>query len=594
MNYFSYIKDQIQILEVIGSYTTLKQAGTYWKGCCPFHQEKTPSFTVSPNRGIFYCFGCHAGGDIITFMSKAEACTPYEATQLLIERFQLTIPAELSATQPAQQEQRFQEKKKHWHICQFITTWCHAQLLKHKPALEYLKQRQLHGTTLTAYTIGYFPSKSTALKHFISEAQKAHILAKDLLEIGFLAQGKSGLYSPFEERIIFPISDHLGRVCGFGGRIYAPQDERPKYYNSKESAYFTKGSLLFGFEQAKRSIQHSTHAILVEGYMDCITLHQFGHTNTIATLGTACTAEQLHILARYAQRLFIMYDGDTAGQQAMIRLAQLAWQVNIELAIVQLPEKQDPALFLTEGNPIAPLLENAKDIFSFFVSHLGTHFTTQSLQEKVLRTKRLLAIVVQIEDSLKKELLLQMAAKAFNVPLAILHRTLEQAFGPTKSAPEAAPACPSSPQPRLQEKTISELEKKLFSVILNNIVEMRNEKVEQLIAWFTEPLKGILNNALTIPGTTSKECLTHLLRTIPDEQKELISKLLVEYQAYDTSDTYQQLEQQFRKQYWKSMVNTFKLRLARAQQQHDQTLITQLLNDFQKERQALMNRGHDD
>jgi len=345
-----------------------------------------------------------------------------------------------------------------------------------------------------------------------------------------------------------------------------------------------------GLNREKKAIQSSTQALLVEGYMDCITLHQFGHTNTIATLGTACTSEQLQLLARYAQRLFIMYDGDNAGQQAMIRLAQLAWQVNIELSILQLPDQQDPALFLTNGNSIEPLLVASKDIFSFFIQHLGTQFENQSLQEKVLRTKRLLHIVMQIEDTLKKELLLQMAAKAFGVPLAILHQALEREFSPVKNQ-ENRGSFPQRSALPVQSKTISELEKKLFSVILNNITEMRNEKVEQLIAWFVEPLKEILNNALTVPGTTSQECLSNLLRTASEEQKELISKLLVEFQEFYTCETYEQLEQQFRKQYWKSMVNTFKLKLANAQQQHDQALITQLLHDFQKQRQALMNRG---
>jgi DNA primase len=203
-------------------------------------------------------------------------------------------------------------------------------------------------------------------------------------------RGKSAFFSPFEERIIFPICDHLGRYCGFGGRIFKEHDARAKYYNSKESAHFIKGSLLFGLEQAKKEMQKSGTVFLVEGYTDCITMAQYGYTNTLATLGTACTLEHLSALARYVQRVFVIFDGDKAGNDAIIRLTKLCWQVDMELYVICLPSGDDPASFLSKQNSLEPFIQQAQDIFLFFIKTLGEGFTNQPLANKLARIRQLL------------------------------------------------------------------------------------------------------------------------------------------------------------------------------------------------------------
>ena len=169
---------------------------------------------------------------------------------------------------------------------------------------------------------------------------------------GILSESKNALYSPFEDRIMFPITDNLGRFCGFGGRTFMPQDERPKYYNSKENNFFTKGSLIFGLNVAKRDIQHKEIVFVVEGYMDCIAMAQHGYTNTVATLGTACTLEHLKQLSRYASYVYVLYDGDAAGQSAILRLTELCWNVNMDLKVIRLPRQEDPASFLAKGKAL--------------------------------------------------------------------------------------------------------------------------------------------------------------------------------------------------------------------------------------------------
>ena len=283
MNLFSYLKSRIAILDVINQYTTIRKTGHYWKGCCPFHSEKTASFMVSPDKNIFYCFGCHAGGDVITFIARAENLSPLQAAQHLVERYSISLPENLES--PAKNHDKdIVQKKQYWHLCDLVAQWCHSNLLKSSAGLQYFKQRGISQSTMTNFCLGYFPQGVRAIKSLLEFVQPYNYLAQDLISASILAEGKAQLYSPFEERLMFPIKDHLSRYCGFGGRTFAVADERSKYYNSKENSYFLKGSLIFGFDLAKQSIQKQEAALLVEGYTDCIAMVQHGFTNTVAMI----------------------------------------------------------------------------------------------------------------------------------------------------------------------------------------------------------------------------------------------------------------------------------------------------------------------
>ncbi len=382
MSLFNYIKANLSIVDVVSEYVHLKQAGGYWKGPCPFHAEKDASFTVSPDKQIFYCFGCQASGDVIAFIAKTENLSQIEAVHHIIDRYKVAVPNDLLQKVGAS-SQSIKEKDAFFNICTTIATWAHEQLLRNHHATSYLAQRGLTTEINTLFNVGYFPGGVNNLNAFLKSIAKEGILAKDLLEYGFLMEGRAQLYSSFEERIIFPIRDNLGRYCGFGGRIFKNGDERAKYYNSKESDGFIKGKILFGFDLAKKSMQEREFAFLVEGYLDCITMVQYGYTNTVATLGTACTHEHLKLLSRHIKTLYVLYDGDNAGQNAMLRLTELCWEVNLELKVIQLPPKEDPASFLVGNGDLTPYTLNAQDIFTFFVQALSTNFLQKTLSEKV-------------------------------------------------------------------------------------------------------------------------------------------------------------------------------------------------------------------
>jgi DNA primase len=430
MNIFTFIKSRISIVDVINEYATLRKAGGYWKARCPFHHEKTGSFTVSPHKEIFYCFGCHKSGDVISFIADVENCSQIEAAKYIAERYQIELPEDLQSSHSQQEKNHYQD------ICTTVADWCHEHLKKSPSVLAYLNQRDITEQSIDYFKIGYFPSGLIAIKNLIHEMKNQNILVDDLIEAAIIAQGKTVLYSPFEERIIFPIADTMGNYCGFGGRIFKPNDQRPKYYNSHENDFFSKGSLLFGLDMAKKAIQETGHVFLVEGYTDCVAMAQHGYRNAVATLGTACTLQHLKLLARYANDVYVLYDGDAAGKQAILRLTQLCWQANTELKVIELPEGEDPASFLEKEGDLKALIAQAQDIFGFFIASMGTNFKTKSLNERVNLTRKLLETIASVDDALKADMLLQQAASTLGMPLATLTREMERIQNTVQRAPQ--------------------------------------------------------------------------------------------------------------------------------------------------------------
>ena len=488
MSIFEHIKARVSIQEVVGEYTALKPAGTYLKARCPFHHERTASFTVSPHREIFYCFGCHAGGDVIAFMAKAENCSQLEAAHLLAERYSIALPEESAA----QHQEAVGNKRQHRTACSAVAAWCHEKLQSSAAAKKYLKARGFDEAVIKDYSLGYFPGGPRSLGDLRRVIRDSNLLSSDLVDAGILAEGHSGIYSPFEERIIFPIRDQLGQCCGFGGRIFKPDDTRSKYYNSRESDHFAKGSLLFGMDRAKQAIQQEGTAFLVEGYTDCIAMAQHGFANCVATLGTACTVKHLSVLARYAREVYTLYDGDAAGEQAILRLATLCWQSDLELRVIEMAAGQDPASFLQDDGDLCARVAKAKEISVFFIDAMGSDFGSQALGEKVARTRRLLEVIAAVGDPLKQDILLQRAAGSMGVSTEVLRRELRRARPPSGGQDPFLNADEGkiAPEPPREE---DQLKKRLFCGILDNVGFLEEGRIHYVVQVLPEPMSGVLS-----------------------------------------------------------------------------------------------------
>lgn len=598
MSLFVYLKDHLPILDVISDFVSVKPAGHYWKGPCPFHAEKDASFTVSPDKQIFYCFGCHASGDVIGFISKTENLTQREAAQYLIERYSVTVPQHLM--QSAQMTtQNKDEKERYFRVCKAISEWSHRYLLSQKPALHYLNERDINNQSIQTFMMGYFPSGNGLIDAFIKDLTSAGIMLKDLLEHGFLAEGRSTLFSPFEERIIFPIRDTLGRFCGFGGRIFKPGDQRPKYYNSKESDGFEKGKLLFGLDLAKKAMQDQGFGFLVEGYMDCIMMVQYGYQNTVATLGTACTQEHLKILSRYIHTLYVLYDGDQAGQKAMLRLTELCWEVNLELKIIILPTGHDPASFLSQGDSLTGLINQATDIITFFINSTGANFTTRPLAHKLTVAEKIAAIIAKLPNPFKQDLLLHHAASIMQLPFSSIKELMLHSAKPPreKAVFESIPAITENVEihDNAANEEISLLEEKIFSVILNNITSSAETSIPvDAQPYFSAAGQYLLKQLSTFIGQEEKsnKSLHRFLEMLDESHRQWVVRISMQHGGESCQLTMDHLIVRFYKFHWQKIVKDIKEQIVLAKQENNDQKVQDVLTRFAQLKQGILqNRG---
>lgn len=583
MTLFETIKQKINILDVVREYTALKRAGSYWKGRCPFHHEKTASFTVSPDRGIFYCFGCHVSGDVVAFIARAENLPgQFDAAKLLAERNGIELPDEIphSKTTP-------QEKDRYVTLHTLVASWAHTQLMQHREALAYITGRGFTPDTLAQFSVGFFPAGQPAIKQLCALAQKQNFLAQDLVDCALLALSKNFYHSPFEERILFPIKNPMGQICGFGGRVYKKQDTRPKYYNTKESELFIKGSLLFGFDQAKKSIQEKQAVFVVEGYTDCLAMVQQGFTNTVATLGTACTHTHLKLLSRHADLLYVLYDADNAGTQAILRMTQLCWQVSMELRVVTLPPTTDPATFLLAGGSLAEPIAQAQDIFLYYVNTIAPHFASAGLNRKLEILRHLLDAIGGIEDPLKRDLVIHQASQTINIPAGVLSAELRR----MRSGEASDRVQPLQTTPQQEAHTFSgatQLEKKITCAILNStdILDMRS--ISYIIRYMPQPLAEYVRavTALCHQGVKDpfKEFYAH---QAPDVQKE-ISALVCSHEATSSPEQINALFNQWQRLQWRRIAVDIKEKIAEATLHRDTVTVQNLIAEFNRLKQELM------
>jgi len=421
----------------------------------------------------------------------------------------------------------------------------------------------------------------------LQSMREKQILPQDLLEAHILHEGKRVLYSPFEDRIIFPIKNHLGQFCGFGGRIFKQEDRRPKYYNSRENSHFMKGELLFGLDLTKKNIQKSGTVFLVEGYTDCIAMVQHGFNNTVATLGTACTLNHLKLLGRYANQLYVLYDEDSAGKKAILRLTELCWQATMELKIVSLPAQEDPASFLAGNNDLQPLINQAQDIFFFFIDSLGSDFSTKPLSNKIETIRAFLQTMATINDSLKQDILLQKGANIFNIPFESLKRELSTIKN-KKMQSDKNFTQPSSNKPFHTANSISDLEKNIFCAIINNTALLNRENGQYLLDHLPSPLCVMLKQLKLAIEQEASSGFSQFFDQLNEQQKHWVSQLLLKQEEEISETTFNQLCIQWQKQQWKIMVQNIKMKLMQLKQQGDKEKIQKILDDFAKLKQKMV------
>lgn len=409
------------IEDVVGQYVALTKRGNNLFGLCPFHSEKTPSFSVAPDKGIYYCFGCHKGGGAVNFIMEIENLSYPDAIRFLAKRAGMEVPED------DEYQSQFRKKERLWALCRDAARFFHAQLKTPQAteARKYIAKRGLSDGAITRFGIGFAPDSWTAL----TDAMTAKGYTKsELLEAGLVRKSeKNGsIYDWFRNKLIFPIIDVRGNVIGFGGRVL--DNSKPKYINSPESALFSKRRNLFAMNFVKKSKQG--YIILTEGYMDTVTLHQYGFDCAVASLGTSLTQEHADLLSKYTKEIVLIYDGDAAGQNAIRRAIPILEKTGLRIKILRMQGAKDPDEYLHEygADRFKLLLQGSEGQAEYRLQSLQMQFDLTQDEQKVEFAKQAAELICTFSTAVEREIYGTRAAEAAGLTPEVMKLEISKAF----------------------------------------------------------------------------------------------------------------------------------------------------------------------
>ena len=558
-DFIEKVRDANDIVDIIGQFTQLKPSGSNLTGLCPFpdHREKSPSFSVSQSKQVYYCFGCKKAGNIYSFVEQMQGLSFPEAVEYLARKAGLTLPA-VTAENRAQTEVKDGKKKLLFRITELASQVFHSHLNKtpsQHPVHEYVQHRGLKPETIEKFRIGYAPEGWEYLTR-IFESKKVPLQAAT--ELGLIkprGQGRQGHFDIFRNRLIFPIWSVSGQVIGFGGRSLS--SDPPKYLNSPDAEIFHKGKVFYGLHETAKFIRAQDQAIVVEGYMDFLALYQAGVQNVVATLGTALTVDHARILKRFTRNVVVLFDGDEAGQSAAERSAPILLSQGLYPRALVLPDEQDPDEFLqSQGREaLESLLKTAPELFSVLIQRkLKGHQGTNS--EKVALIDVLGPLVVASPDDRLRDLYTMELAQWLGLERGWVREAIKKggSRGPKESAKSEILSRPSAPTIKAEEDNeemilvekppraelellnLALLQKEyLEEVLASNVVShFQNLQLKKIFGVVErhyrqtpsdfDSLTGILSSRVRPPSTVS----LHLEKPFSDISREGAKKLILD------------------------------------------------------------------
>ena len=405
------IRSRNDIVSTISQYMTLKRKGRNYFGLCPFHNEKSPSFSVSPDKQIFHCFGCGVGGDVINFVKKIENVGFLDSVRLLAEKSGIQLPNDISKAE----EENIKLKNRVYKINELAAKFYHENLYKptSKIAQDYIKKRKLNNATLKSFLMGYASNSSNELLRYLKEQG---FTEEELLASCLIGKSDRGYYDKFRNRLMIPIRDERGRFIAFGGRVL--DDSKPKYINSPENIVYSKGRNLFGLNVAREGVHGPLKRLLiVEGYMDAISLYQRGITNVVASLGTALTDSQGRLLRRNTEQVILGYDADGAGQQAIIRGMEILKSMDIDIRILQISGAKDPDEYVLKFGPekMVKAMDEAISAIEFKIKVLRANLDLNNVNDKVKFLTEIAKILSNVDNNIEREVYIDRISKVYEI-----------------------------------------------------------------------------------------------------------------------------------------------------------------------------------
>jgi DNA primase len=470
------IRNSNDIVAVVSQYVSLKRSGSNYMGLCPFHSEKSPSFSVSPNKQIFHCFGCGVGGNVIHFVSKIENIGFKETLEILARNAGITLPT----IDNGEEDKKQKLKSKVYEINKFTAEFYHQNLYKptSKIAQEYIKKRKMDNNTLKSFLIGYAGNYDELYRALKAQGfTDEEIFASSLVKRA--DNGK--IYDSYRKRLMIPIKDVNDRVIAFGGRVL--DDSKPKYINSPENIVYSKGRNLFGLNIAKK--YDTSRLLIVEGYMDAISLYQRGITNVVASLGTALTENQGRLLRKYAGQVILGYDSDGAGQAAIIRGLDILSNMGCDIRVLQMEGAKDPDEYIIKygSGRLLKLMDEAISTVEYKIKVLKRNMVLNSTSDKIKFLNEIAKIIVTVDNNIEQEIYIDKVSNEYKISKEAIYAQINKLKYGGKN-----------PQKILEEPSFKKKSKNIDENVPEDLAKRESLTVALLINYGKEAYDKIKNS----------------------------------------------------------------------------------------------------
>ena len=544
------VRQTNDIVDIISQYVHLKRSGRNYFGLCPFHNEKSPSFSVSPDKQIFHCFGCGVGGNVFTFLTKIEGINFVEAVQTLAERSNIQLPTLESGGDNAKEIL----KSKVLKVNEFAANYYHENLYKpeSKIAQEYVKKRRLTNETLKAFQIGFSGSFDELYKQLKAQGFEE----REILESGLVNRNERGQYiDRYRNRLMFPICDARGRVIAFGGRVL--DDSKPKYINSPENVVYSKGRHLFGLNVAKKSKDIKQRLLIVEGYMDVISLHQRGITNVVAPLGTALTQNQGYLLRNNTEQIVLSFDSDEAGQTAKVRAMEILQNMGCDIRVLQMEGAKDPDEYIIKyGNArFQNLVEKAISVIEFKVKLLKQNLNLENTNDKIKFLNEIAKLIAKVDNTIEREVYIEKIADSYDISKEAIYAEVNKlTYSGEKNSKILEKAKPVIRHENNNRIQISEAIKKRENTIIS-ILLTGDEGIYQLIKQnikiedFKYPINKEIAKKLYEEFEKGNSNINSIIDNLNEEEQNHITMIMAEdYEINDMEKAIDDVIQAYQKE----------------------------------------------
>ena len=575
------IQDRLNLVEVIGGYVSLKKTGRNFKGLCPFHSEKTPSFLIYPDKQFFICYGCCVGGDLVTFAMKVEKLEFLEAVELLAEKAGVEIPRSSGAGGASRRNPELY--RAHELAAQF-----YQKLLQESPEAEeargYLSKRGLEESTWREFGLGFAPQRWDGLVQRTAEEG----ISGSVLEAAGLAVAREsggGWYDRFRARVIFPIWDSRGRVIAFGGRLYQERAEGPKYLNSPETELYVKGKLLYGLHRATPQIREKDFCIVVEGYVDVVTPFQHGIRNVVASMGTSLTDSQVKLLRRLTRHVVMVYDGDAAGEAATLRGLDLFLEAEMRVKVAVLPAGTDPdSLIRHHGvEAFTRCLQESKDLFDYRLGLLMKQYSPREMEGRIRICQDLLPTLKRVPNTIQRADYIRRLAELLALDEKVLWAEMERVrtdrvSGPVETRVRTAEAISISAVSAEEGLAGLLLEDPARSSQLEGQLDLRDlqdPQVREVVSWLIE-------NAGLAPGLAGRSFLNGQARGAGDWENRMAHWRAWADSTLEKDKTLAELLGRIRDRRHRMTLEELRESIRKAEETGDSETATRLLTDFNR------------